>query len=306
MAWIGVGIAGGAALAGGALSYFGNQQAANSAQSSAQAQLLAAQSVRSATMNIAGSSPQELNRIGQQYDAAMTNLQQQQQLMSSIDPALMEASKQALGILQGGTAATNNPLMAQRSAQRNQLVSSLQNQYGPGAESSSIGQQALQQFDMQTNSMFQQNQQNTLGQLTGIANSGGNEGALSSALGSVQNANSNYSNIIQRQIAASNGTAGPVIGAAGANSVAGGLQGQGLASLGGGLMSAGGGLGGAIAGGYARSGGLNTGAMGAYAGGGLGAMAGGGNGDVGASVGGRLGSTWGPVSGATGYGPVQQ
>jgi hypothetical protein len=120
-------------------------------------------------LNLAAQSPQQLMALEKSYKAAQTQVDTDLRQLAAIDPAIMEASKQVLTLLQGGKAAVNDPMMQQRAGQRQQLVDSLRAQYGPGAESSSIGQRALQQFDMQTNSSFQQNQQNSLGQLFGMA-----------------------------------------------------------------------------------------------------------------------------------------
>ena len=249
--WIAASV-GGAALIGGAASYFGGQQAANSAQSGAMAQLGVAEQQRSQAMgfaqtagstmmNLAQATPQELNALGTSYSAASQNLQQQQQLMASIDPALMSASKQALSLLQGGTAAATAPMLAMRNQQRAQLVNSLQSQYGPGAESTSIGQQALNNFDMQTNSMNFGMAQG----LQGMAEQGAssmNQNQLA-AMGGLQQVGQGYGALQQRQLGAAsnayglqmsamNGTAAPVYNSAGAGAVGGVLQGQGLAALG--------------------------------------------------------------------------
>ncbi len=120
-------------------------------------------------MNLAAQSPQQLAALERSYAAAQTQVDTDLRQLAAIDPAIMEASKQVLTLLQGGNASVNDPMMKQRQSQRQQLVNSLRSQYGPGAESSSIGQQALQQFDMESNSAFQQNQMGTLGNLFGMA-----------------------------------------------------------------------------------------------------------------------------------------
>jgi hypothetical protein len=119
--------------------------------------------------NLAAQSPQQLAALEKSLAAAQTQVDTDLRQLAAIDPAIMEASKQVMTLLQGGKAAVNDPMMQQRNQQRQQLVDSLRAQYGPGAESSSIGQRALQQFDMQSNTAFQQNQQNTLGNLFGMA-----------------------------------------------------------------------------------------------------------------------------------------
>ena len=122
-------------------------------------------------MSLAEASPQELAALSRSYSSAEGALNREERLLASIDPALMEASSQALKLLRGETADVNKPLNDMRNSQRQELVNSLRGQYGPGAESSSIGQKALQQFDMESNSMFQQNQQGSLANVFGIASS---------------------------------------------------------------------------------------------------------------------------------------
>lgn len=120
-------------------------------------------------MRLAAQSPQQLQALDAGLKAAQTQVDFDLKQLAAVDPAIMEASKQVLDLLQGKQAAVNDPAMKQRAGQRQQLVDSLRAQYGPGAESSSIGQRALQQFDQQSDVMFQQNQQNTLGNMMGIA-----------------------------------------------------------------------------------------------------------------------------------------
>jgi hypothetical protein len=233
MSWVAVGI-GGAAVVGGAVSYMGSQQAASGAMGAANMQANAASLARNQAMGYANATPQELNILGQQYQAASTNLSQQQQLMSSIDPALMEASKQALAIMQGGSGAATQPMFALRNQQRAQLVTSLQNQYGPGAESTAIGQQALQQFDMQTQNM----QTGQLGNMMGMAESGGGPG-LNNAINSLSQVSSGYNAIQSRQVNAALGTQQNMVNTAGAPYVGQTLGGQGMASLGNNVMNTG-------------------------------------------------------------------
>lgn len=233
MSWVAVGI-GGAAVVSGAASYMGGQQAASGAMGAANMQANAASLARNQAMGYANATPQELNILGQQYKAASQNLSQQQQLMSSIDPALMEASKQALAIMQGGTSAATQPMFALRNQQRQQLVASLQNQYGPGAESTSIGQQALQQFDMQTQNM----QTGQLGNMMNMAETGGGPG-LNNAINSLSQVGSGYNAIQSRQVNAALGTQQNMVNTAGAPYVGQTLGGQGMASLGDGVMNAG-------------------------------------------------------------------
>jgi len=187
--------------------------AADAAQNAANAQAAFAAQNRADQLNyitgdygqkltdLSKASTQELNILGQTYQAAHANLQQQQKLMSNIDPALMEASKQALSILQGGQSAMGAGIMGQRNQQRQQLVNSLRAQYGPGAETSSIGQRVLQNFDLETQSLAPQ----MLGSLMGVQQQGQQMAhGVQSGIASLQDVGQQYGNIQQRQINAQN------------------------------------------------------------------------------------------------------
>lgn len=249
MSWVAAGVAG-ASVVGG---YFANKSASDAAAGAAGAQAGMAEDYKKAILgysdkagkqvtDLAAATPQELNSLGQSYQAASQSLEQQQRLMASIDPALMEASKQALTLLRGGQAQMNQPMMDMRNQQRAQLVSSLKAQYGPGAETSQVGQQALNQFDMQSQQMFQQNQQGSLSQLMGIADNPNNGMGVARASNSLDQIASGYGNIQNRQVGAQtnvmnstlsalSGVAQQGINTAGSQYVGQGLQAQGLSSL---------------------------------------------------------------------------
>lgn len=251
----------GAVAVGGALSYAGSQQAAGAAGSAAEARAQMAQQNRADILGQAGenrrqamalaeATPQELNSLGQSYDAAGKQLAREERLMAAIDPSLMEASKQALGLLRGETANVNQPMMQMRNQQRNSLMNSLRAQYGPGAESTSIGQRQLNQFDMETNAMFQQNQQSSLGQLFGIATSGAPGANMQRSIAGLQSVGQGYSSLQDRKLSTSlnlggqtlnalSGTSNAMIDSAGSQFAGDAIRGQGLASLGGNIMNAG-------------------------------------------------------------------
>lgn len=122
-------------------------------------------------LNLAAQSPQQLFALNRGLAAAQEMVDRDLKQLAAIDPAIMEASKQVLSLLKGEQAGVNAPAMEQRNSQRAQLVNMLRSQYGPGAESSGIGQRTLQKFDMETNSMFQQNQMNSLNNVFNVATS---------------------------------------------------------------------------------------------------------------------------------------
>lgn len=214
-------IGGGIAAIGGLYAQSqATNNAANAAQNAAQAQQATASQMRSDVlaqgqqgMNLAQATPQELAGLSQNYQAASQQLQQQQSLFDAIDPAIMGASQQALSILNGGNAGLTTAMNTQRAQQRSQLVNSLTAQYGPGAETSSVGQQALQQFDSQTAVLSQQTNQSALSQLYGMGQGGAQAGAgVQQAMGGLSSATQGYSAIQNRQLNASNAMMGALSG----------------------------------------------------------------------------------------------
>jgi hypothetical protein len=124
-------------------------------------------------MALAAASPAELRAQEQALEMGAKQLAADERLLASIDPALMEASQKALGMLREGyqsqqsgrAPAAYAPFEAAKQAERQKLVNSLQSQYGPGAETSSIGLKALREFDLASATQsaqfgMQQEQQN--------------------------------------------------------------------------------------------------------------------------------------------------
>jgi hypothetical protein len=97
------------------------------------------------------------------------NLSRQEQLISQIDPTVIEASQQALKLLRGEQASSLGPMKAQREQQRQKLQNSLREQLGAGAETSTAGIQALTRFDSETNQLYAGAQQQALSNLGGVA-----------------------------------------------------------------------------------------------------------------------------------------
>lgn len=253
MSWVAVGVGVGSLAVGMYTSSQGNQAAAGAAQGAADAQANTAAQMRLDVLQqssnntdvanrLAGATPEELNALGRSYASATANLDREERLIASIDPTLMEASQQALKLLRGETADINKPMTDMRNSQRQRLVSSLRAQYGPGAESTSIGQHALQQFDMETSSMFAQNQQTALGQAFGIATT--DLGARTQrGISGLQQVGQGYSALQERRLntavnqgnatlGALSGTSQQMIQSAGAPFVGAALNGQAQAQLG--------------------------------------------------------------------------
>jgi hypothetical protein len=200
------------------------ERAGDAAQKSAEAQAAMAAQMRKEVvaqgqtnqvqaMKLAQATPQELAALGRSYGAASQQLDRQQRLLDAIDPAMMEASKQALGLLRGETAGMNKPLTDMRNLQRQQLVNSLRSQYGPGAESSSVGQKALSQFDMQSNDMFAKNQQTSLAQAFGIATNDAGGAAQRGNIAQMQQVGQGYGALQDRLLNTQVNTGNAMLGA---------------------------------------------------------------------------------------------
>lgn len=211
--------------------------------------------LRNQAMDLSKASPQELAALEQSSNLQSKGLNEQAQLFSALDPAIMEASKQALGLLKGQEAGTLAPLRKQRDRQRQKLLDSLREQLGPGAETSSAGIQALANFDLDTSSQLENAQQSSLGQLFGMGSQGaqarsslvqGYQGAARNALGVSQG----YGGISSRQAQALLGAGGiqagmlssamqGQLGTAGAKHTAETLKGQSQMNFMSGLLNAG-------------------------------------------------------------------
>jgi hypothetical protein len=148
----------------------------------------------------AANSPEDLNALTQAFATQERNLGKQEKLFASIDPAIMEASTQALQLLRGEDAKALGPIRQQRDQERQNLVNRLREQMGPGAETSTAGIQALNQFDQQTSQVLSGAQQQGLSQMFGIASSGAqNRGSLNQGIGQLANMGQSFANIQQNR-----------------------------------------------------------------------------------------------------------
>lgn len=241
------------AVAGAAAQVEGSRRAGRAAQKGAQAS--AAESARQFNIQqdradqalALASSPQEMQALQQSLEMQQTSIDKQASLFNALDPAVMAASENALQLLQGQEAKALAPLRKNRERQRDKLMNRLREQLGPGAETSTAGIQALNQFDAQTDEVLSGAQQQSLGQLFGMASSGAaNRGALNQGIGQMANIGQGFGNIAARKSNAvlggsSNlGTAGrSMVDTAGSQFLGQQFQGQNMAQLGGKFAEAG-------------------------------------------------------------------
>lgn len=92
-------------------------------------------------------------------------LKRDEKILSSLDPALVEAGNQAQNLMKGQEAKLLGPIKRQREFQRRQMEQQLSQQYGPGYASSSAGIEALNRFDDSTSMMMANAQEQALGNL---------------------------------------------------------------------------------------------------------------------------------------------
>lgn len=160
---------------GGSAEFLMGDGGADAAQRAAMAQQGAAQTNYDRTASIVNpATTQALLQADKTLDLQSKNISRQEQLISQIDPTIMEASQQALKLLRGEDSSTLAPLKNSRNQQRQQLLNTLRAQLGPGAETSTAGMQALSKFDTESANVFagaQQSSLNQMGQTAGQFNS---------------------------------------------------------------------------------------------------------------------------------------
>lgn len=160
---VGVGVAGtvGQVIAGSA--------GARARGRAAEAELGEARATRELALEAAEPSPEELSQMTRAVELNEQVIARKERLIESADPAVIEAGRQALQLLQGEEAKTLDPIKRQRQEQRSTLQDRLQAQLGTGFETSTAGIQALNDFDQGTDSLLAQEQDRSLGRLLGIA-----------------------------------------------------------------------------------------------------------------------------------------
>lgn len=114
----------------------------------------------------------------------MAALERDEKLMEQAAPGIMEAGNQAYKLLKGQEAEALRPIRQQREMQRRMLENSLAKQLGSGFGTSSAGIEALTRFDMETDMLMAQVQNQTMNQLMGYSMQGFNAGANQMAQGS--------------------------------------------------------------------------------------------------------------------------
>lgn len=261
MSWVAVGV-GGAMVVGGTVASMGAASKAAKAQRKESERMRAAvlaqgKENQEKALALAQATPQELAVLSRANSSAVSALDREEKMLAALDPAIMEASQQALKLLRGESAGATQALVNNRQTQRQSLVNSLRSQFGPSAETSSVGQRALQQFDMETNTMMTNANSNAFNQVFGVATTDLGARTLRANQG-LQQVGQGYSALQERLLntqmntgnsilSALSGTSAQMIQSAGYNSVGQQILGSSLTSLGGQVM--GGGMGKGMSGG---------------------------------------------------------
>jgi hypothetical protein len=162
------GSGGGGLLGGMTESLFGDGGAGAAGDAAMAQQRMANQAFKKVTSIADAATVSGLANFDKALASQEKNLARQEQMVSKIDPTIIEASQQALRLLRGESASTLKPLNDQRSMQRQKLVNSLREQLGPGAETSTAGIQALTRFDSETGQLTSGAQQQALSNVGNI------------------------------------------------------------------------------------------------------------------------------------------
>jgi hypothetical protein len=267
-----MGVATAIAAVGAAAAVYGSVTSANAANRAARAQQDAANRWgdqvgarnREAEQAYAEYAPSQQAAIEKAIAGQQRNIARQESLLANVDPALFEAGKQMKQLLDGQSAPVLNQLNEQRQLQRNKLLDTLRQQMGPGAETSSMGQNMMMKFDAETANMLNATQQQYLDKVSNIALNGsqGISGAMTQAqslLGTLGNDLGDIGNLIMGGTAQLAGPMSAQVNAAGGEFKGQQIMGQMYGQLGGALIQgAGAYAGGVAAGEKAQPGALGT------------------------------------------------
>ncbi len=183
----------------------GANATADAYQNAANAQLAQQRADREQALKFAAPSAAELAQLQQSITLNNQDISRKQKLLASADPAMIEAGKQALKLMQGKNASAIAPYQNQRAQQRAQLEQGLSQRLGGDYATSSAGIQALNNFDQQTANGLQAVQQQTLGQFMGYVGGSEQFGNTQANIGNKENIAAAYGNIGSRQANAISG-----------------------------------------------------------------------------------------------------
>lgn len=183
----------------------------------AKKQAEAAKAQQKKAINAAKMTPQELKMVNDEIREGERMIARERKVIEAVDPALLEAGKQAYQLLRGKESALLDPVRRNRDRQREVLNENLRRQLGPGFETSSAGIEALSKFDTATSDMLSQVQERAaLGLLSSASNTRSQAAAGETAgINAMQNARGGFQNAAARQVNAITGTSTGVVQSAG-------------------------------------------------------------------------------------------
>jgi hypothetical protein len=185
------GIAAGLAVAGAGMAVSGiaaeNQRSTQKDQFTMQME--AANKLREEAVSAAMPKADEIaavNTMIKNRDLALKRSQEmidrERTLLDSVDPAIKSAGEQASRLIAGQEANMLQPIKSRLEKQRQDLKDNLRNQLGPGAETSTAGMAALQQFDESSTLQMAQIQQQAFGSIVqGLQGLSGSRASITSS-----------------------------------------------------------------------------------------------------------------------------
>lgn len=156
-------------------------------------------------IDAANPSPKEIAQMEQAINLNNQDIARKQKLIDSSDPALIEAGKQALQLLQGKESGALAPLRTQQAKDKAALQEKLQAQLGSGYANTTAGIQALAAFDQAAQATNYGAQQNSLFQLLGTAERTSGNYGMQNNIGNSQSLASLFGNQGNRMVNAITG-----------------------------------------------------------------------------------------------------
>lgn len=181
------------------------KKAATAQGNIAEAQLAQQREDRDLALKYAEPTPQELEQLNRSIALNEGDISRKEKLLASSDPAIIEAGEQALKLLRGEEAKTLGPLRNNIAKQEQLLRQKLQAQLGSGYENTTVGIQALQAFNEQSNNAISGAQESALGRLLGVAQDTSSRYGMQSNIANASGLANLFGNISNRRVAAITG-----------------------------------------------------------------------------------------------------
>jgi hypothetical protein len=179
----------------------GGEAQARAAENAARAQLGEERRMREEATAVAEPTPEEIAQLNRTIEINEQDIKNKQRILDSVDPAIIEAGKQAAQLLRGEEAASLDPIRKQREKQELKLRETLRQRLGSGYETTSAGIEALRSFETETGMLMTQAQDQAIGRLLGtsisakqLSNLGSNaamSGNIANLFGGIQSRRTN-------------------------------------------------------------------------------------------------------------------